>query len=112
MASTEPTIVGGHDDLIDPDAFRVEAPSVDALVELVDGVDDPGSLTVAVDAAVSNDGAGSTDGAVDHDALVAVVAVLVALGVRRFETRHRQVVRRILDTHAAISAGDIAVLEP
>jgi hypothetical protein len=105
MGSTEPTIVGSHDDPIESEGFRVEALTVDALVDLVDVVDDLGSLTVAVDAAVSN------DGAIDNDALVAVVAVLVDCGVRRFETRHAEVVRRVLDTYAAIAAGEIEVLE-
>ncbi|MFT7474299.1 MAG: hypothetical protein ACI81L_001224 [Verrucomicrobiales bacterium] len=105
MGSTEPTIVAGHDDPIDSEGFRVEALSVDALIDLVDVVDDVGSLTVAVDAAVSK------NGAIDNDALVALVAVLVECGVHRFETRHPQVIRRVLDTFAAISAGEIEVLE-
>jgi hypothetical protein len=111
MGSTEPTIVDGHENPIDLADFRVEALSVDALLDLVDVVDDVGSLTVAVDAAVSFDDAVSTDGAIDRDALVAVVAVLVECGVRRFETRHPQVIKRVLDTYAAISAGEIEVLE-
>lgn len=106
MESTEPTIVTGHDVPNDSAVARLETQSASSLVELVDDVDDPSAVSVAVDRAVTN------DDVLDRDALVALVSVLVTLGVRRFETRHPQVVRRVLDTHAAISAGDIAVLEP
>ncbi|MDW3179964.1 MAG: hypothetical protein R8J94_21420 [Acidimicrobiia bacterium] len=106
MEPTEPTIVTGHDGPNDSAVVRLEAHSANSLVELVDDVDDPSVLSVAVDRAVTN------DDVLDRDALVALVSVLVTLGVRRFETDHPQVVRRVLDTHSAISAGDIAVLEP
>lgn len=46
------------------------------------------------------------------DALIALVSVLVMRGVTAFETTNPKVVTRILDTHAAISAGEISVLEP
>ena len=49
---------------------------------------------------------------IDHDQFVAMVSVLAVRGVRAFETSQPTVVQRILDAHAAISAGNIEVLEP
>ena len=47
----------------------------------------------------------------DTDALVALVSVLVTAGVQHIETAHVRAVARIFDTHLAISAGQIEVLE-
>lgn len=51
------------------------------------------------------------DDDIERDEFVALVSVLAVRGVRAFETSQATVVQRILDTHAAISAGEIEVLE-
>lgn len=73
----------------------------DSLITAVRHVEEPATLLVAVDPACAD----------DAELLVAVVSVLVIEGVRHVETGRPQVVRRILDTHRAICAGAIEVLD-
>ena len=51
------------------------------------------------------------DANADHEQLVALVSVLVVDGVRCFHTSRPQAITRIFDTYAAISAGEIEVLQ-
>lgn len=102
MSSSEPTIVHAPGAVPEQHRWhRIEASSAETLLEAVSAAMSPGvHLVVAVD-----------DAATDHETLAALVSVLVIRGVRSFETRSSSAVRRILDLHAAIAAGSIAVLE-
>jgi hypothetical protein len=103
MSSSEPTIV--HARMYAPDGFglrRVEHSSAEGLLEAVDLAESPGELLVVLDSAVP---------AGDRDELVALASVLVVEGVQSFETHSPKAVRRVLDMYAAITSGQIEVLE-
>lgn len=111
MTSSTPSLVQARGRrAAEPPQIRVEESTLDAVLDALDRIDDLDEVVVVVDACASRvDG---TDLVLDHDDLVAVVSVLVVHGVRSFETRHPQPVRRVLDMHTAIVAGEIEVLEP
>lgn len=83
-----------------PKGERIDAATAESAFSALDALGDV-SLVCAV-----------LDDTLDRDDFVALVAVLVARGVTTFETSQTQTVQRILDTHLAISAGQIEVLEP
>lgn len=77
---------------------RVDASTFDAAMAALAGVEDvAGVCAVLADTVARED-------------LIALVSMLVIQGVRSFETSDPQTVKRILDTHAAIAAGEIEVL--
>ncbi len=63
------------------------------------------SMTVAVDASVTN------AGLLDTDALTALCSVLVDLGVGAIRTSHPRVAERVYAMEAAIKAGALEVLQ-
>ena len=110
MTPSTPTLVHalGHHPF-ETVQVRIEDHTVGAILDALDQVDDLDSVVVVVDAAAYT--IDDTEPVVDRDALIALVSVLVVHGVRSFETRHPQLVRRVLDMHSAIIAGEIEVLE-
>jgi len=103
MSSSEPTIV--HARTYAPDGFglqRVEHLSAEEVLEAVELAENPAELLIVLDQAIP-------DG--DPDELVALASVLVVQGVQSFETHSPKAVRRVLDTYAAITSGQIEVLE-
>ena len=76
---------------------------------------DASTPALALDALAAADDASLVcavlDDGIDHDEFVALVSVLVVRGVTMFDTEHPQIVRRVLDTHSAIAAGQIEVLQ-
>lgn len=84
---------------------RIEAPSADAALAAIDAID------TAVDVSTVCAVLANADTDLASEETIALVSLLVMRGVMAFETSDPQIVRRILDTHAAISAGQIEVLE-
>ena len=110
MTPRTPTLVharGRH--AAEPPQIRIEEDTLDAVLDALDPIDDLDTVVVVVDVVASI--SDSTGPLVDHDEFIAVVSVLVMHGVRSFETRHPQPVRRVLDMHTAIVAGEIEILE-
>ncbi len=102
MTGNEPTIVHAVATGEASDPFvRVAETSARTLVERITGMTEPSDALVVIDVAAG-----------DHDELVALASVLVSAGVAHIETSSPQVVRRVFDTHCAISTGTIEVLEP
>lgn len=101
MSATEATVVHATGVSSTDALVAITAATPDELVKAVQQYSEVSQLIVAIDEAVSG----------DRDALVAVVSVLTSLGVEHIETTEPRAVRRIFDTHRAISAGDIEVLE-
>lgn len=103
MSSSEQTIV--HARAYAPDGVplrRVEHRSAEAVLEAVNLAENPAELLVALDPAIP-------DG--DPDELVALASVLVVKGVQSFETHSPKAVRRVFAMYAAITSGQIEVLE-
>ena len=105
MTATDRTFVIARGIEAPAEHIRIDASTAEraltALTELYEDADDGSGIVCAV-----------LDDDMDRDEFVALVSVLVVHGVTMFDTNHSQIVRRVLDTHSAISAGQIEVLEP
>lgn len=77
---------------------RVDASTFDTAMAALDRIDDVAGVCAVLAATAAS------------EELIALVSMLVLQGVRTFETSDPQTVKRILDTQAAIVAGDIEVL--
>lgn len=103
MTSPDRTLITVHGALPRAEYTRIDASAPSFTPADLDDLNELDSVCVVL--------ASDLDDDTGREDLVALVSVLVARGVTAFDTVNPRIVQRIVDTYAAISTGQIEVLE-